>query len=149
MLASFEMNDLRERALAEPRFYAGMISTLAGICWLLALLGLYSSLGALVTNRRREVGLRLALGATEQRILRSIVGRGLLLVLLGTTIGLLLSLVATQAMSRFLFGVEHQDVGVYLTVAFIALVAGLLASIVPGRRAMKVEPAIALADSSD
>ncbi|MEM1246841.1 MAG: ADOP family duplicated permease [Acidobacteriota bacterium] len=149
VLASFRMDELRQRALAEPRFYAQMIGAFAGICWLLALLGLYSSLGALVANRRREVGLRLALGATEQRILRSILGRGLMLVLVGTAIGLLLSLFATQAMTSFLFGVEHQDATVYLTVGVVALAAGLLASLVPGRRAMKVEPAIALADSSD
>jgi putative ABC transport system permease protein len=111
---------------------------------LLAAVGIYGVIAYSVTQRRRELGIRMALGAGRKDVLRLVVGQGMKLTGLGLAFGLLASLGATQMLKTLLFGVSVTDPLTYtLIVGLLALVA-LLACYLPARRAAKVDPLIAL-----
>ncbi len=145
-LVGYELNVLLDRALAAPRFYMQLIGALAAISLALALVGVYSTLSHGVERRRREVGLRMALGATERSVLRLILRRGVLLVGVGSAIGLITSSLVTHLLEAFLFGVTSTDPRTFAAVAALVLGAGVVASFVPARRAMRVTPAQALSE---
>jgi ABC-type antimicrobial peptide transport system permease subunit len=131
-------------ATARPR----LLTTLLGLFGVLGLLiggiGLYGVLAYLVTNRRREIGVRMALGADAGSVLQMIVRRGLGLAGLGVLAGLAGALVLTRFMQSVLFGVEPTDPLTFALVAIVLLGVALLASWVPARRAARVDPLIAM-----
>jgi putative ABC transport system permease protein len=116
----------------------------AFIALLLAAVGIYSVVAYSVTQRTHEIGLRLALGASRSDILRLIVGSGLRLVLIGGAIGLAGALVLTQLLSGLLFGVSARDPITIAGIISILTMVALLASYLPARRAMKLDPLDAL-----
>jgi putative ABC transport system permease protein len=116
----------------------------AGIALALATVGLYGVMSYLVGRRTRELGLRLALGARPSQILTSVVMDGLRLAGLGLILGLGLSLIVSRALQGALFGVRTTDPITLISVAAILGVVAVAASVIPARRAMRVDPIVAL-----
>jgi ABC-type antimicrobial peptide transport system permease subunit len=123
-----------------------LIGAFAGIAVLMVIAGLYGVLAQLVSYRRREIGVRLALGATRQRILRMFLRQGATLVMAGLIIGGLFTLWISRLGKSFLYQVKTLDTLTYLAVFVLLFAVGLLAAFIPARRAAAVEPIEALRD---
>ncbi len=110
----------------------------------LATLGIYGVLSYLVTLRRQEIAIRMALGATGQDVLGLIVGQGMTLTAIGIAVGLAGSWVLTELMRRFLYRVSPHDPLTYLSIAVLLATVAAVASYVPGQRAVSVDPSATL-----
>ena len=131
-------------SLARERLIALISGGFALIGLLLASLGLYGLLAFLVTERTREIGIRMVLGAQSGRVTRSVVGGGLRLVAIGAAIGIAGALVLLRSLRTLLFGVTPNDAATYVTVLGLLAIVAALASYLPARRAARVEPLMAL-----
>jgi putative ABC transport system permease protein len=138
------MEDILTDLTAVPRFNVQLIGLFALVALLLAAIGVYGVLAQMVTQRTPEIGIRLALGADKATVLRMVVGQGLRLSLVGTGVGLLLAVGATRILAAQLYGVETRDPIVFATVAVVLILIALLAAYLPGRRASRVDPIVAL-----
>jgi putative ABC transport system permease protein len=138
------MEHIVARNLAERRAVMMLLGVLATTALLLAAVGIYGVISYSVSQRTREIGIRLALGAQTRDIRRLIVGQGGKLALLGVTIGLAAALALGQAMRSLLFGVSPNDPLTFTVIALLLCVVALLACWIPARRATKVDPMIAL-----
>jgi putative ABC transport system permease protein len=138
------MDNVIALSAAGDRFNTLLLGAFGAIALLLTAAGIFGVLSYLVTQRTREIGLRMALGAQPQEVLRVIVGHGLRLVLLGLCIGVAAALVVTRWMSSVLFDVKPTDPLTFASVAVLLTVVAFLASYVPARRAMRVDPMVAL-----
>jgi putative ABC transport system permease protein len=134
--------------MAVPLFQARVAATLLGGFGLLALalaaIGIFGVMAYAVTQRTREIGIRMALGAQAGGIFKLVVGQGLKLTALGMGIGLACSLAGTRLMSGLLYGVSALDVVTFAGVSLLLALLALLACYIPARRAMKVDPMVAL-----
>lgn len=130
--------------IAEPRFQTFLLGLFAAAGLLLSLIGIYGVLAYSVSQRTREFGMRMALGATPGSILGLVLGQGLKLMLLGVAIGTLAAIPATKLMQHLLFDISPTDPITFGTVAFIALLIGLAACYFPARRAAQIDPLHAL-----
>ncbi len=132
--------EMLERPLARPRFTALVIGIFGVAALLLAAIGLYGVMATLVRQRHREIGIRLAIGATAADVRRLVLGEGLRLVCAGTVTGLVVTVMATRVLRGLLFGVHPLDPSTLLfAVAALAAVSAL-ASYLPARRAARVDP---------
>jgi ABC-type antimicrobial peptide transport system permease subunit len=104
-------------------------------------------LAHLVTQRRREIGVRMALGATRRKIVRLVVGRGLVLALLGIAIGTLIALALTRILESRLYGVSATDPITFSVTALAMIAAAAIAALLPASRAASVAPVTAIRDS--
>jgi putative ABC transport system permease protein len=138
------MEQLRQRSFWEFKLFGWMFSVFGGIALLLASVGVYGVLSYSVSQRTQEIGVRVALGAERRDVLSLVVGQGLRLSLLGIGIGVLGALGATQLIKTQLFNVTPTDPVSFVTVAVFLTMVALLASYVPARRALTVDPIIAL-----
>jgi predicted permease len=138
------MNDVIAGSLGQPRFYLSLLGSFAAIALSLALAGLYGVLSYAVAQRTREIGIRAALGASERTLLRLVLDRGVMLTAVGLVIGLAGAFALTRLMATLLFGVGARDPMTMVGVGVILAGVALLASYVPARRAMKVDPIVAL-----
>ena len=127
-----------------PRFETALLGFFASCGLLMAVIGLYGVISFVAAQRTQEIGVRMALGATRNDILRLIAGEGLRLILLGGSLGLAVSLMLTQMLKSILFGVEPRDPASFAGVALLLALVSLAAILVPARAAMNVEPAVAL-----
>jgi putative ABC transport system permease protein len=127
-------------ARAASRFTLVLIAVFAGAALLLAAVGLFGVISYSVRQRRREIGIRIALGAQRSSILRLIVGRGLLLILLGLALGLAAAPALSRMLSGLLFEVEPSDPGTFAAVATLLVAVAVAASYLPARRATEVDP---------
>ncbi len=125
---------------AQPRFEALAVSGFAGIALLLSALGLYAVLSYVVAERMRELGLRMALGASRADILRLVLTRALVLASLGIVIGALASLYATRLIADVLFNVAPLDLPVFLEVSVVLMLVSTIAALAPAIRAANVDP---------
>lgn len=125
---------------AQPRFYAACAGIFAEVALLLAAFGLYSILSYAVSRRRRELGVRMALGAGRADVVRLVVRQGGTLVAAGGVVGLLAAAATTRVVESVLFGVTATDGLTYAGVAAVVLAAGLLACWLPARRATRIDP---------
>jgi putative ABC transport system permease protein len=130
--------------LAQPRFNMMLLAIFAAVAMILAAIGIYGVIAYSVTQRTREIGIRMALGAQKTQMLGMVLRQSLTLVVIGITIGFVVALAATRVMATLLYGVGANDLTIYATVIFLLATAALLASYFPARRAMKVDPMVAL-----
>jgi ABC-type antimicrobial peptide transport system permease subunit len=126
------------------RFNLNLFALFAGTALLLSLVGIYGVLSFVVSQRTREVGIRMALGAQRRDVLRGVLGRGLRLALPGIALGLGGAWTASRLLQSQLFGIQATDPLTYVAGAVLLLLAALLACYVPARRAASVNPIEAL-----
>lgn len=146
-LATFGVEPLDQtmaRNVAEQRFTMVILATFAGLGLLLAAVGVYGVLSYGVAQQRREIGIRLALGADPRHVVRGVVGEGLALALGGTLIGIVLALGVTRVLEALLFAVTPTDPVTFVAVAGVLLAVAVVASYLPARRATRVAPIEAL-----
>jgi putative ABC transport system permease protein len=132
------------QSVARPRFTAFLLALFAGVALFLGAIGVYGVLAYAVGRRTQEFGVRLALGASGRDLLGGVLTEGARLTLAGVALGLAGAFVVTRALSGLLFGVAPVDPGIFGGVALLFVVVGLLASYLPARRAMRVDPVAAL-----
>jgi putative ABC transport system permease protein len=137
-------NQYLGHGLAQPRFLTLLLGIFAALALALAAVGLYGLVSYSVSQRAHEIGIRIALGAEKHDVLRLVVGQGFKLTILGVAIGIAGSFVLTRFLSSLLYGVKPTDLVTFTAVTFILVVVALLASYIPARRAMKVDPIVAL-----
>jgi predicted permease len=140
------MDDVISGSLRQPRMLMHLFGGFAGLALVLAAIGTYGVLSYLVTQRRREIGIRMALGAGRQTILRDVLAHGLTLTLIGLAAGLGAALVLTQLIEGLLFGVSRNDPVTLAGVAALITAVAAAASLVPAFRATCVDPIVALRD---
>jgi predicted permease len=141
------MNDVLDRSLASRRFSADLVGGFAGLAVLLASIGIYGLLAYMVGQRSREIGVRMALGARRNDILRMFLRKGVALAGVGIGAGLVFSAATVSMMASLLYGVRPHDPAVFLIVPLFLFVIAVLASYLPARRATKVNPMIALREA--
>jgi ABC-type antimicrobial peptide transport system permease subunit len=140
------LEDVVDRSMADVRFRTVLLSAFAGIALLLAALGIYGVLAYFVSQRSRELGIRLALGARPRALFRMVVGEGLKPVAAGAVAGLAGAIALTTLLRSLLFGVDPIDPATY-GVATLALAAITFAACAfPAMRATRVDPLVALRD---
>ena len=130
--------------MAQRRFNTLIVGLFGGLALAIASAGLYGVTAYLVTQRTREIGVRLALGAPPARVMTAVIGRGLAHTAAGLSIGIVLSWLLASSVEAFLFEVRPHDPIVYGGAAALLAVCGLAAAFVPARRAARVDPVIAL-----
>jgi putative ABC transport system permease protein len=130
--------------VALPRLYATLVGLFAAAALLLAALGVYGVMAYAVTQRQREIGVRLALGAEPAGIRRMVLGEGGRLTLIGLGIGLVGALLIGQVLGKLLFGVSRYDAPTFMTVPLVLGLVTVVASWLPARRAMRLDPLIAI-----
>src|SRR5262245_40990532 len=133
-----------DRSTFSRRNLALMMGVLGAVALLLAAMGIYGVISYLVAQRTREMGVRLALGARRRDLLKLVLGRGLTLTMTGVLSGLALALALTRFLSSLLFGVSAADPITFAAIALLLAVVALMASFLPARRAMRVDPITAL-----
>ena len=138
------MEELVADSLKERRFNLFLLGLFAAIALLLATIGIYGSISYSTRQRTNEIGLRIALGAQSRDVLRLIVGQGIGLTIIGVAIGLGAAFLLTRALKSFLFGVSPTDPLTFLAISGLLLLTALIASLIPARRATKVDPLVAL-----
>jgi putative ABC transport system permease protein len=126
------------------RLAAGLTTGIAALALTLALVGLYSLVTFLVTERTHEIGLRMALGAHATDVLRLVIGYGVKLALIGLVVGIPVALASTRLLRGLLYGVSPTDPAVFIAVSFAVLAVATAACCVPGWRAMRLDPLVAL-----
>jgi predicted permease len=133
-----------EDMLSRERLMSRLSAFYGGVALVLACIGLYGLLAYEVARRTRELGIRMALGAQRRDLLRLVVGQGILLVLIGSAIGICAAIGVTRFMSSMLFGIHPDDPLTFAGVAILLTLVALLACYIPARRAMRVDPMVAL-----
>ena len=139
-----ELDEVLARSVGAPRFRMLLLAGLAGLAVLLAAVGLYGMLAHLVGMRRREIGIRAALGGSPGEIRRQVLRQGMAPVLLGVVLGLVGALFATRLLAGFLYGVGTGDPGTFAGAALLMVSVALLAVYLPAWRASRTDPAKAL-----
>ena len=140
------LDELMEASRAQPRFRTFLLGSFAGVALLLSAIGIYGVMAYTVSRRTREVGVRMALGARPVDILKLIFGESMTLMLLGVGFGLVGAYAVTRVIKTLLFGVTSTDPFTFTSVTLLLCSVALLASYIPARRAMRVDPMAALRD---
>jgi putative ABC transport system permease protein len=138
------MDQVLARSLALRNFMMFLLSLFAALALILATVGIYGVISYAVSQRTREIGVRMALGAHPGDVLRLILGEGLKLVLAGAALGTAFALIATRFISTMIYGVSATDPLIFLSVVTLLVMVSLAACYVPARRAMRVDPMVAL-----
>jgi putative ABC transport system permease protein len=138
------LTSMLSKHLAQPRFNMMLLGVFAGVAMILAAIGIYGVIAYSVAQRTREIGIRIALGAQRGEMLGMILRQSLTVVAVGLTIGLLAAFAGTRLLGSLLYGVGANDIFTYASVVLLLGMAALLASYIPARRAMKVDPIVAL-----
>ena len=134
------MTALIDQTLTSQRFSTLVLGLFAGVALTLAFVGIYSVLSHIVRGRRREIGIRTALGARTPDVLRLVIYEGMAPTLAGIAAGALIALASGAVLQRLVFGVSPSDPATFLGVAVALVLVALAACLVPGYRASKVDP---------
>jgi putative ABC transport system permease protein len=143
----FSAKTLEQRigiTLGQPRFNALLLGVFASLALVLAMIGLYGAISYAVSQRTHEIGIRMALGAAPSLVMKAMLSTGLRLAAIGTLLGMGAGLGLSRLMTSLLFGVSATDPLTFLAVATVLLVVAVAACYVPARRAMRVDPMVAL-----
>jgi ABC-type antimicrobial peptide transport system permease subunit len=132
------------RALLGTRLGAGFATVFGVLALILATIGVYGLVSYSVTQRTREIGIRVALGARAPTVIRLVVRQGMTIAVIGVAVGAMLTLLVTQALAKLLYGVAPRDPVVLTAVAGVLVTVALLASLIPAGRASRVDPMAAL-----
>jgi predicted permease len=138
------LSELVSASLDNRRFSMMMLGVFAGAALLLAMVGLYGAMAYITSQRTHEIGMRMALGAQRGDMLRMIFRQSFALVLAGVTVGIIASAGLTRLLTTMLYGVRATDIITYVGVVGLLVLAVGVASYIPARRAMKVDPMVAL-----
>ena len=138
------MTDVVARSVWQPRLYTALFGVFAAVALILATVGIYGVMSYAVTQRTREIGLRMALGAQKQDVLKLVVGHGVVITAIGVGVGLVAAVALTRLMSSLLFAVSTTDPITFAAVSMLLAGVALAACFVPARRAAKVDPMVAL-----
>jgi putative ABC transport system permease protein len=138
------LEQARYESMASPRVTASLLVVFAAIALIIATAGIGGIMALMVSQRVREIGIRIALGASPLRILQMVLGQGFLLAVLGVVIGAAGAMVLTGFVKSLLFEVPPTDMWTFGAVGFTLLAAAALASYLPARRAAAVDPNVAL-----
>jgi putative ABC transport system permease protein len=138
------MDDSVSASLSPERFSVLLLAGFAGLALLLAVVGIYSVMSYSVSRRTHEIGIRMSLGASRADVLRLVVRQGMVLAVAGAAVGIAGALVLSRLMTSLLYGVAPTDPITFAAVSALLVVVALAASYIPARRAMRVEPMVAL-----
>lgn len=138
------LDDVMDRSVARPRLLAWLLGVFGTIGLTLGALGIFGVLAFAVSQRRREIGVRVALGASPRSVLGLILSQGMLLAVSGIVIGVAGAAVLTRSMESVLFGIEPSDPWTLAQVIIVLLGAAAMASWLPARRALAIDPVRAL-----
>ena len=138
------MDDVFAEAIGRPRLLAQLLGIFAGLAMLLAAIGSYGVLAYMVTERRREIGIRMALGADRASVLRMVLSQGLRLTFFGVVAGLAGAFATTRLLASLLFGVRPTDPLTIAAVVGLISVVALVACYLPARVATRVDPMLVL-----
>jgi putative ABC transport system permease protein len=142
--STLTMDEAVAASVAQPRFRTVLLALFATAAMLIATCGLYGLMAYAVTQRRREIGVRMALGADRRDVLRLVLMRALRIVAAGLIAGFAGAVAVTRVLQRFLFGVTPTDPIAFTTVTLLLLAVGLMAAWLPARRATRIDPWVAL-----
>jgi predicted lysophospholipase L1 biosynthesis ABC-type transport system permease subunit len=142
------LDQLVAESVARRRFFALLLAGFAAVALLLAAIGIYGVIAYAVQQRSREIGIRIALGATRDRVVGMVIRQGLLLTLIGTAVGLAGAAALTRFLRGLLFAVSATDPVTFIVVPAVLVVVALLACAIPARRAVAVDPATAIRSDS-
>ncbi len=140
----WSMNEVVSKSVVQPRFLALLLAVFSGIALFLAAIGIYGVMAYSVAQRTQEIGVRMALGARPLHVLRLVLKQSLVMLVIGTLIGLAGAFALTRLMQTLLFEITATDPLTYVSVIGLLTVVALLACYIPARRAAKVDPLIAL-----
>jgi ABC-type antimicrobial peptide transport system permease subunit len=140
------MDEVRSESIGMQRVQATLLAVFSGLALLLAAAGVYGVLANVVTSRRRELGIRLALGATRAEAIFKVTGDALRLIVVGLLVGIPLALLSATALRGVIFGVEPVDPPTLIAVAALLIASGLAASVLPALRVARLDPAETLRD---
>jgi putative ABC transport system permease protein len=138
------MSEVVASTIAQPRINTVVLSVFAGIALLLAAIGIYGVTSFAVSQRTREIGVRMALGAQQRSVLSLVVRQGMIPVLAGLVVGLLAAFAATRVMQNLLFEVQPTDPTTFAAITVLLGAVALAASVIPAWRAARVDPVEAL-----
>jgi putative ABC transport system permease protein len=138
------VSDVISESVAPRRLNMLLLGIFAGLALVLAAVGLYGVISYSVSQRTREIGIRMALGASHNSVLQLVVGQGLVLSAAGVAIGVTASFFLTKFMATLLFGVSPTDPMTFVAISALLIGVSIVASVIPARRAMKVDPMVAL-----
>jgi putative ABC transport system permease protein len=136
--------DRIERTAADRRFAMLALFFFGGVALVLASVGVYGTMSYRVTARTREIGVRVALGATSHRILRQVLRQAAATAITGASVGLIAGALLTRLLSSMLYGVDHRDPAAYASAAVILVLTAVLSAWLPGWRASRVDPVVAM-----
>jgi putative ABC transport system permease protein len=138
------MKQLLAESVSGRRFNMLLLSVFALVALVLALVGIYGVMSYTVSQRTHEIGVRIAVGAQPRDVFRLVIGYGMLLAIIGIALGLIGALGLTRLMTTMLFGVEPNDPATFVSITVLLIAVALAACYLPGRRATKVDPLVAL-----
>jgi predicted permease len=138
--------DVVDQSVAGPRFHVWLFGVFGAVALVLAAAGVYGVLSFSVAQRNREIGIRMAIGARQQSVVRMVMERGLTLVLVGSALGLLGAALATRVLQSLLYAVSPTDAATLASVVFVLGATALAACYVPARRASRIDPMAVLRD---
>jgi ABC-type antimicrobial peptide transport system permease subunit len=138
------MREVLSRSLAQRTYSVGLMTAFAALALLLCALGIYGVVSYVTLQRTKEFGIRMALGASRQDVLRTVLHQGGSLIVIGAGLGFMMSLIAARALSQLLFETRPFDPAILASAVLVLGLIGLLACLLPGIRASQLDPRVAL-----
>jgi ABC-type antimicrobial peptide transport system permease subunit len=138
------LQDVVDHAISPRRFFAILVGIFAGLGLILASLGIYGVISYSVTQQTQEIGIRMALGATRERVQAGVLGKTLRLALLGMVAGVVVSYAVAREIRSLLFGTQPTDLATFAGMLVLLTAVALLAGYLPARRASRIDPMTAL-----
>jgi putative ABC transport system permease protein len=141
------MSQYLSQNMEQPRISVVLLGGLSVLALVLAMVGIYGVVSYSVAQRTQEIGVRMALGASRRHVLQLVVGHATALVIAGVVLGILGALAVASVIRTMLYQVSERDPATFAAIAIVLVAVGVLASVIPARRASRVDPIVALRES--